>query len=102
MLAMQDICDRPGLLDADHALRQVLSYVTPIHGTDGVALREAAGRVTVEIQRSAIPLPPFDQSAVDGYAVLEHDLGTSHRSLTCIGRVAAGAAASGFLKPGET
>ena len=47
MLAIQQICDRPGLFDAQQALERVLSYVTPIQGTDNVALHEATGRVNV-------------------------------------------------------
>ena len=86
MLATQDICDRPGLLDAEQALARVLSYLTPIQGTDNVGLHEATGRVTIAALRSTIPLPPFDQSAVDGYAVLDHDLATTRRMLRRVGR----------------
>ena len=71
MLAIQEICDRPGLLDAHEALARVLSHVRPVQGTDNVALHEATGRVMIDALRSTIPLPPFDQSAVDGYAILD-------------------------------
>jgi molybdopterin molybdotransferase len=102
MLAIQDICDRPGLLDIEQALTRVLSYVTPIEGTDDLTLHEATGRVVIDAVRSTIPLPPFDQSAVDGYAVLEQNLAISPRVLRRIGRVAAGSAATVSLNPGET
>lgn len=36
------------------------------------------GRVTAEPLRTAIPLPPFDNSQMDGYAVIAHEL--SHAS----------------------
>ena len=69
MLAIQEVCDRPGLLDPEQALARVLSYVRPIEGTDKVPLHEATGRITIDAMQSTIPMPPFDQSAVDGYAV---------------------------------
>src|SRR5271163_1118642 len=102
MLATQDVCDRPGLLDAEQALARALSYVKPVAESDDVSLHEASGRVTISIIRSAIPLPPFDQSAVDGYAVHEQDLSVTRRQLRRVGRVAAGATAKWSLKPGET
>jgi len=102
VLAIQEICDRPGLLDAQQALARVLSYVTPIQGTDNVALHEATGRVTIDALRSTIPVPPFDQSAVDGYAILDQDLITTRRILRRVGRVAAGSTATAALNPGET
>jgi molybdopterin molybdotransferase len=102
MLATQEICDRRGLLEAEQALARVLSYVRPIQGTDNVALHEATGRVTIDALRSTIPLPPFDQSAVDGYAVLDQDLATARRILRRVGRVAAGSTATAALNPGET
>ena len=38
-------------------------------------LAEAAGRVAAEEGRSAVDLPPFDRSAMDGYAVRAADTG---------------------------
>ena len=101
MHASREICDRPGLLDAEQALALVLSYVRAVDGTDDLQLSDAMGRIAVDALRSSIPLPPFDQSAVDGYAVHEDDLSTGTRSLRRAGRVTAGMAGT-ILTPGET
>lgn len=102
MLATQEICDRPGLLDPEQALAFALSNVNPIKGTEEVPLREAMGRIAIDVMRSSIPLPPFDQSAVDGYAIHEQDLAAARRNLQRVGRVTAGAATVRSIKPGET
>jgi molybdopterin molybdotransferase len=64
-----------------------------------VAVRSARGRVLAADQLSRVDLPPFDKSAVDGYALLEGDDSPSYRVL---GTVAAGQAASLPLSPGAT
>ncbi len=102
MLATQDICDRPDLLDPEQALAYALSYIKPVEGTGEVSLQEAIGRIAVEVIRSSIPLPPFDQSAVDGYAIHGQDIATGRCSLRRVGRIAAGAATARSLDPGQT
>ncbi len=102
MLTRQDICDRPGLLEPEHALARILSFVQPIEGAEEVALIEATGRITISAIRSKISLPPFDQSAVDGYAILDRDIADARTVLTRVGRVAAGSPTTQTLTPGET
>jgi molybdopterin molybdotransferase len=43
-------------------------------GPERVPLREAAGRVATEAVASAVDLPPWDNSAMDGYAVRASDV----------------------------
>jgi len=62
------------------------------------ALAEAAGRIAAEDARSAVDLPPFDRSAMDGYAVRAADTGAG--ALRLAGEIAAGAAAGEALEPG--
>jgi molybdopterin molybdotransferase len=57
------------LISIADARRRVLEAVTPL-GTEEVALDAALGRVLAEDVTSAIPVPPFDSSAMDGYAVV--------------------------------
>lgn len=102
MRPTEDICGRPGLLDPEQALVCALSFVKPIEGTEDVPLQEATGRIAVNAIRSSIPLPPFDQSAVDGYAVHEQDLVNANRILRSVGRVPAGTVAASSIRPGET
>jgi molybdopterin molybdotransferase len=103
MHATENVCERPGLLDPAEALAVALSFVRPIDGAEDVQLSNAIGRITAETMRSAVPLPPFDQSAVDGYAIHEGDLaGMKGRSLRLSGRVVAGATSVQAIKTGLT
>jgi molybdopterin molybdotransferase len=54
--------------------------------------------VAAEDARSAVDLPPFDRSAMDGYAVRAAD--TAGEPLRLTGEVAAGEAATAALEPG--
>ena len=56
------------LISIGEARRRVLIAVRPLE-TGDVPLDEALGRVLAENVTSAIPVPPFDSSAMDGYAV---------------------------------
>jgi molybdopterin molybdotransferase len=63
-------------------------------GAESVPLAAALGRVLAEDLRAPLPLPPFFNSAVDGYAFRHADLAPGARSLLQFeGRVAAGHAA---------
>ena len=62
-----------------------------------INVREAAGRVLAEDQVSHLDLPPFDKSAMDGYAVLDGDERDEYRLLET---VAAGQVGTARLEPG--
>jgi molybdopterin molybdotransferase len=57
------------LISIDEAQGRVLDAVRPL-ATEDVPLAEALGRVLAEDVESAIDVPPFDSSAMDGYAVV--------------------------------
>src|SRR5215218_2518745 len=57
------------LISIAEARRRVLASVRPL-GSEEVALAGALGRVLAEDVRSPIDVPPFDSSAMDGYAVV--------------------------------
>jgi molybdopterin molybdotransferase len=57
------------LISIDEAQGRVLDAVRPL-ATEDVPLGEALGRVLAEDLESAIDVPPFDSSAMDGYAVV--------------------------------
>jgi molybdopterin molybdotransferase len=82
----------------DQALELVLSGLAPL-GPERVPLAEAAGRVAAEPARSAVDLPPFDRSAMDGYAVRSADTAPGV-PLRLAGGVAAGEVATATLEPG--
>jgi molybdopterin molybdotransferase len=90
------------LLPVADAERLIAERVVPVDGRESVTLREAAGRVLAEDIVAPVNVPPFDNSAVDGYAVRAADLdGEGDKRLTIVDRVAAGHAASHALKAGE-
>lgn len=65
--------------------------------SERIAVRRARGRVLAADQVSGLDLPPFDKSAMDGYAILAGDERESYRVL---GTVAAGQNAALTLSPG--
>src|SRR5690606_34929928 len=85
-------CDSgPGLLSVDAALARALALVEPVARVERLALEDAHGRVLAEPVRAGTPLPLFDNSAMDGYAVRLADLsGEGPWRLPLAGRVAAG------------
>lgn len=62
-----------------------------------VPIRSAVGRVLIADQRSRLDLPPFDKSAMDGYALLEGDERDEYMLLET---VAAGHVGTQPLRPG--
>src|SRR5262249_27629195 len=67
-----------------------------------VALRDALGRVLARDVAAPLDLPPFDNSAVDGFAVRHRDVAPSGETrLAIVDRVQAGAAAARPLHAGE-
>ncbi len=67
-------CDAPGLMPIEEAMESMLSRITPIKATLQLPLAEAVGYVLSEDVLSPIHVPPFDNSAMDGYAVRIADL----------------------------
>jgi molybdopterin molybdotransferase len=58
-----------GLLDIASARERVLAAVRPL-GSEPVALRDALGRVLAADVSAHEDVPPFDSSAMDGFAVI--------------------------------
>lgn len=61
------------LLPVDVALERVLELAVPL-GPESVQVDEAVGRATVEPITATRTLPPWNNSAMDGYAVRTADL----------------------------
>ncbi|HET7680137.1 MAG TPA: gephyrin-like molybdotransferase Glp [Xanthobacteraceae bacterium] len=79
------------LLPLEEMERLIQQRVQPITGKETAALREAAGRVLAGDVIAPLDLPPFDNSAVDGYAVRHRDLKPDAETrLKLAGRVMAG------------
>ncbi|MGO3860625.1 MAG: molybdopterin molybdotransferase MoeA [Halomonas sp.] len=78
------------------ALEALLADVSPV-GTESVPLEAAAGRVLAEAVTAQLDVPPFDNSAMDGYALRAVDAG---KWLPVSQRIAAGTPAAA-LAPGS-
>ena len=90
------------LLPLSDMERLIGERVTPVAETERVPLRGAHGRVTAADIEAPVDLPPFDNSAVDGYAVRHADLKRDgDTKLAIAGRLTAGAQADVALKPGQ-
>lgn len=56
------------MLSVDDALERMLALIEPVGGGEIVPLCDALGRVLAGSVHAGIDVPPFDNSAVDGYA----------------------------------
>lgn len=83
-----------GLVSLDEAIARGVGLAAPVAGTETLPLAAAIGRVLAEGVVSPLPLPPFDNAAMDGYALASADLaGDGPWLLPVAGRLAAGSAA---------
>ncbi|WP_370599797.1 gephyrin-like molybdotransferase Glp [Pseudomonas nitroreducens] len=64
-------CDKPGLLPVEDALARLLTLAeqSPITESETLPLAEADGRVLAEPLLAGLDLPPWPNSAMDGYAL---------------------------------
>src|SRR5919205_404421 len=85
----------PELISIEEARERVLAEVRPLAAED-VALERALGRVLAAEVTSAIDVPPFDASAMDGFAVADPAGG----ELQVIGESRAGHPCAVALRPG--
>lgn len=90
------------LLPVTDALDRLLNAARPTQRTEKVALHEAQGRVLAENVTARLTQPPFDNSAMDGYAVRHSDIAELGSILKVAGISAAGHAFEGSAGPGET
>lgn len=91
------------LMSVDEASELLRARILPVAETERVNLRDALGRTLAEAVLAPIDLPPFNNSAVDGYAVAHRELAVSGLTIMpVLGRVAAGHAASISAKGAAT
>jgi molybdopterin molybdotransferase len=95
--------DADELKPVDAHLSDVLSAVEVLSALD-LTLLDAHGCVLAEDITSTHPLPPFDNSAMDGYAVRASDVATASETspvtLPVVGDVAAGSVTPYTVQPG--
>ncbi|MCL6708722.1 molybdopterin molybdotransferase MoeA [Pseudomonas sp. R2.Fl] len=89
------------LLSVEDAQARLLDRATPVTRTETVGLMEADGRTLAADVLSRLTQPPFDASAMDGYALKAEDAPKPGAELTVIGESAAGHAFAGTVGPGQ-
>ena len=92
------------MLELEEAQRRILAALVPLPA-ETVGLEQVDGRITATAITAPISLPPFDNSAMDGYAVRSADLVEASADrpvgLRVSGRVAAGEASPEPLRAGH-
>ena len=90
------------MIPVKDAQARVLAQVEGPAPPELLPLPAALGRVLAEDVRATIDVPPTDNSAVDGYAVVFADVPAGGRlDLEVVGELAAGAVFPGTLGPGQ-
>jgi molybdopterin molybdotransferase len=89
------------LLPVEEALARLLAGARPVLEAEDVSLHEGNGRVLAEDLAARLTQPPFDASAMDGYALRAQDAGDVGSELTVIGESAAGHGFSGHVGAGQ-
>ncbi|HYJ58437.1 MAG TPA: gephyrin-like molybdotransferase Glp [Methyloceanibacter sp.] len=88
------------LLSVAEALACVTEGIVPLEA-ERVALDQAVGRVLAEDLAATLTQPPFDASAMDGYAVRAKDVAALPAKLKLVGHSSAGAGFKGRVSQGE-
>lgn len=79
------------VISVDIAAAKAVAIARTVRETERMPLMAATGRILAHDVRGSIDLPPFDNSAMDGYAVRLADLaGAGPWTLSVEGRIAAG------------
>ncbi len=89
------------LVPVDDALARLLGDAMPLPA-ETIPLAEAYDRVLAEPLVALRTQPPFDASAMDGYAARGADVAAAAGRLTVIGQAPAGRGFTGTVGPGET
>jgi molybdopterin molybdotransferase len=88
-------------LTVDEALARILAAAAPIADVERRDLLAAHGQVLAEPLAARRTQPPFDASAMDGFAVRAADIAALPATLRLIGESAAGRSFGGTLGTGE-
>src|SRR5665213_2450932 len=104
MAQLSDDCFAFGgpMMSVDEAVGIIAARVTAVQEVETVALEAADGRILASSIAAPLPLPPFTNSAVDGYAVASGNLPRDAEQVFAVtGRIQAGASARAPLGRGD-
>ncbi|MFQ5611510.1 MAG: gephyrin-like molybdotransferase Glp [Anaerolineae bacterium] len=90
-------------MQVEEALDYILKHIAPLPA-EGVSITQAGGRVLAEDVVSEIDVPPFTNSAMDGYAVRSNDVQPARPeepvALQVVAEIPAGTAPQARIEPG--
>ncbi|MEO8483587.1 MAG: gephyrin-like molybdotransferase Glp [Acidobacteriota bacterium] len=91
------------LVSFDEALRRALAAARPIARRETTSLADARDRVVATAVIATLDVPPFDRSAMDGYAIRATDLPAAGgpTTLPCVDRIFTGEVSRRVLGEGE-
>jgi len=92
--------EEAAVIPVEKALDIVLAH-TPALPSEEVVITDALGRVLAEDVRADLDMPPFDRSAMDGYAVRAADAAFAPVTLEVGGRIRAGEFSARPLAAGQ-
>jgi len=92
----------PHVLTVEQAKQRILDATTPLTAYQQIPLRNALNRVLFTDIRSPMPVPGYDNSAMDGYALCNNNSTTQEAvSLPVVGTSWAGKPFDGKLQAGQ-
>ena len=91
-------CEAPGLMPLDEALKQQLNQIHPVQDVECVQLKQATNRIIAEDVEAQLHVPPCDNSAMDGYALIANDW---QQPINIVGEALAGHPYEGQLQSGQ-
>jgi len=91
------MADKNAMIPFERALRIVMDAARPV-GTERVPLHDSLGRILAEDVLADMDIPPFNKSAMDGYACRRADLGNT---LDVIENVPAGSVPRKTIGPNQ-
>jgi molybdopterin molybdotransferase len=90
------------MLTPAQAWAQILERIRPLDQVESVAIAASVGRVLARDVTSDVDLPPFEKSAMDGFAVHSADFAPDgERTLQVVGESRAGAPFAGSVPRGS-
>jgi len=102
---LEDMSPFKLLMPREKALKEILNAVKPIERTERISLERAVGRVLASDVKADMDVPPFDRSAMDGYAVKAEETFEASQfnpvKLNVVGVLHAGESSNKPIKKGE-
>ncbi|PHS49437.1 MAG: molybdopterin molybdenumtransferase MoeA, partial [Alteromonas sp.] len=87
-------------LSLEHALEKAIDATSTLGESETIALSHALGRITASEVHATLSVPPWDNSAMDGFAI-NADSSQPNTLMPIQGTITAGMAADEPLKPGH-